>query len=118
MLRSLFIYEGIQTTVAKAKLMRPIAEHLVTMAKRGDLAARRHVLKTVPHPEVVKKLFDTIAPRYEKRNGGYLRVIRAGWRPGDGAPVALIEFVDRPKREKKLKKVKAEVEPEPAQVNA
>jgi len=107
MLRSLFIYEGIQTTVGKAKQIRPIAEHLIHLAKRGDLSARRHVLKTVPHPAAVRKLFETIAPRYENRRGGYLRMVRLGWRQGDGAPVALVELMDRPKREKKPKKVKA-----------
>ena len=118
MLRSLFPYEGIQTTLAKAKFLRPVAEHLVTMAKRGNLASHRHILKTVPHPVAVKKLIDTIAPRYEQRQGGYLRIIRAGWRKGDGAPVALIEFVDRPKREKKPKKVKAEAEPQAVEAAA
>lgn len=118
MLRSLFIYEGIQTTVAKAKQLKPIAEHLVTMAKRGDVSSRRLVLSTVPDQVVVKKLFETIAPRYEKRKGGYLRVIRSGWRKGDAAPVALLEFVDRPQREKKPKKVKAEAEPQEGEAAA
>lgn len=118
MLRSLFVYEGIRTTLGKARQIKPIAEHLIHIAKRGDLAARRQVLQTVPHPSAVKILFDTIAPRYENRKGGYLRVIRAGWRKGDGAPVALIELIDRPKRAKKLKKVKAQVEETPTEINA
>ena len=104
--------------MGKAKQLRPIAERLVTIAKSGDLAARRNVLKTVNDRTAVHKLFETIAPRYENRKGGYLRVIRAGWRKGDDAPVALIEFIDRPKREKKPNKVKAQAEEATPEANA
>ena len=89
----LFTHERIRTTEAKAKALRPLAEHLITFAKRGDVHARREVLKTVPDRDVVHKLFSEIGPRYAERNGGYTRILKLGQRQGDGAPMALIELI-------------------------
>ena len=89
----LFQHERVRTTEAKAKALRPLAEHLITFAKRGDVHARRQVLKTVPDRDVVHKLFAEIAPRYAERNGGYTRILKLGHRPGDGAPMAIIELL-------------------------
>jgi len=93
MASQLFQHERIRTTEAKAKALRPVAERMITFAKRGDLAARREVLKTVPDRDVVHKLFAEIGPRYAERNGGYTRVLKLGQRQGDGAPMALIELM-------------------------
>ena len=90
---SLFTHEGITTTEAKAKALRPFAEKLITFAKRGDVAARREVLKVVPDRDVVHKLFSEIGPRYAERNGGYTRILKLGQRKGDGAPMARIELL-------------------------
>ncbi|MCP4381563.1 MAG: 50S ribosomal protein L17 [Hyphomicrobiales bacterium] len=95
MAASLIKHEQIVTTVAKAKDLRPIVEKLVTLAKRGDLHARRQAIAQLRDLGSVKKLFDTLGPRYQERPGGYTRVLRAGFRYGDNAPVAVIEFVDR-----------------------
>lgn len=95
MAASLIIHEQITTTVPKAKEIRPIVEKLVTLGKRGDLHARRQALSQIQDKEAVKKLFDVIAARYATRNGGYLRIMRAGYRFGDNAPMAIIEFVER-----------------------
>ena len=93
---SLFEHEQIVTTLPKAKELRSVAEKLITMAKSGSLHARRLVTARLMNNEiVVKKLFDTIAPRYKARPGGYTRVLKAGFRAGDNAPVAVIELVDR-----------------------
>jgi large subunit ribosomal protein L17 len=92
---SLIEHEQIVTTLPKAKDLRPIVEKLVTLGKRGDLHARRQVIEQIGNEGVVKRLFDTIAPRYATRNGGYLRIMKAGFRHGDNAPLAVIEFVDR-----------------------
>ena len=92
---SLIEHEQIVTTLPKAKDLRPIVEKLVTLGKRGDLHARRQVIAQIGNEGVVKRLFDTIAPRYATRNGGYLRIMKAGFRPGDNAAMAVIEFVDR-----------------------
>jgi len=89
----LFTHERIRTTEAKAKAVRPLAEHLITFAKRGDVAARREVLKVVPDRDVVHKLFSEIGPRFAERNGGYTRILKLGPRHGDNAPMARIEFV-------------------------
>jgi large subunit ribosomal protein L17 len=91
----LFVNDGINTTEAKAKLLRPYAEKLITFAKRGDLAARREVLKDIPDRDVVARLFHEIAPRFEDRQGGYTRILKLGSRQGDGAPMARIELVER-----------------------
>lgn len=92
---SLIEHEQIVTTLPKAKDLRPIVEKLVTLGKRGDLHARRQVIAQIGNEGVVKRLFDTLAPRYATRNGGYLRIMKAGFRPGDNAAMAVIEFVDR-----------------------
>lgn len=92
---SLIQHEQIVTTLPKAKDLRPIVEKLVTLAKRGDLHARRLAIAQIRDVATVKKLFDTIGPRYKERAGGYTRVLKAGFRYGDSSPVAVIEFVDR-----------------------
>lgn len=92
---ALFENEKIRTTEAKAKALRPFAERLITFAKRGDVHARRQVLKAVPDRDVVHRLFAEIAPRMAERNGGYTRILKLGPRQGDGAPMAQIELVDR-----------------------
>ncbi len=91
---ALFEHGGITTTVAKAKRLRPLAEKLVTSAKKGDLAARRRVLQVVRDKSVVHHLFTEIGPRYETRNGGYTRITKLGPRAGDNAPMARIELVE------------------------
>ena len=95
MAASLIEHEQIVTTLPKAKDLRPIVEKLVTLAKRGDLHARRLAVARLRNEDVVRKLFETIGPRYSERAGGYTRVLKAGFRHGDNAPVAVIEFVDR-----------------------
>ena len=92
---ALFTHEAITTTEAKAKMLRPYAEKLITFAKRGDVAARREVLKAVTDRDVVAKLFHEIGPRFEERQGGYIRILKLGPRKGDGAPMARIELVER-----------------------
>ncbi len=89
----LFTHERLNTTQAKAKAVRPVAEKLITFAKRGDVAARREVLKVIPDRDVVHKLFSDIGPRYAERPGGYTRILKLGQRQGDGAPMARIELV-------------------------
>jgi large subunit ribosomal protein L17 len=91
---SLFRHGRIQTTETKAKRLRPLAEQLITKAKRGDLHARRRVLTVVRDKDVVYKLFDQIAPQYNNRNGGYTRIVKTGIRKGDAAPMAIIELVE------------------------
>ena len=95
MAASLVEHEQIVTTLPKAKEIRPIVERLVTLGKRGDLHARRQLIAQVGSAELAGKLIATIAPRYANRNGGYLRIMKAGFRHGDNAPLAVIEFVDR-----------------------
>src|SRR3990170_3211887 len=92
---TLIRHEQIVTTVPKAKDLRPIIEKLDTLGKRGDLHARRQAIAEIRDAAMVKKLFEVIGPRYKERNGGYTRVVKAGYRYGDSAPVAVIEFVDR-----------------------
>ena len=92
---ALIKHEQIVTTLPKAKDLRPIVEKLVTLGKRGDLHARRQAIAQIRDIPMVKKLFDVLGPRYQSRNGGYTRVLKAGFRYGDSAPVAVIEFVDR-----------------------
>ncbi len=93
--QSLITHEQITTTLPKAKDLRPIVEKLVTLGKRGDLHARRQAIAQIKDESVVRKLFDVIGKRYASRNGGYLRIMKAGFRYGDAAPMAVIEFVDR-----------------------
>jgi large subunit ribosomal protein L17 len=95
MCAALIKHEQIVTTLPKAKDLRPIVEKLVTLGKKGDLQARRQAIAEMRDVAMVRKLFDVLAPRYKERNGGYTRVIKAGFRYGDSAPVAVIEFVDR-----------------------
>ncbi|MEM1376097.1 MAG: 50S ribosomal protein L17 [Pseudomonadota bacterium] len=95
MAASLIEHEQIVTTLPKAKELRPIVEKLVTLGKRGNLHARRQAISQIQDQAQVRKLFDAIAKRYEDRNGGYLRIMKAGFRYGDSAPMAVIEFVDR-----------------------
>ena len=95
MAAALIKHEQIITTLPKAKDLRPIVEKLVTLGKRGDLHARRQAIAQVKDIAMVRKLFDVLGPRYKARNGGYTRVLKAGYRYGDCAPVAVIEFVDR-----------------------
>jgi large subunit ribosomal protein L17 len=95
MAAALIKHEQIITTLPKARELRPVVEKLVTLGKRGDLHARRQAIATMRDIAMVKKLFEVIGPRYAARNGGYIRVLKAGYRYGDSAPVALIEFVDR-----------------------
>ena len=92
---SLIEHEQIKTTLPKAKELRPFVEKLVTLAKKGDLHARRQAISAVRDVPQVGKLFDTLAPRYAERNGGYIRIMKAGFRHGDNAAMAVIEFVDR-----------------------
>ena len=95
MSQALIKHEQIITTLPKAKDLRPVVEKLITLGKRGDLHARRQAISQLQNVELVKKIFDVLAPRYIERNGGYCRVLKAGFRFGDNAPMAVIEFVDR-----------------------
>ncbi len=95
MCAALIQHEQIVTTLPKAKDLRPVVEKLVTLGKRGDLHARRQALSQLRQIELVRKLFAVIGPRYKERQGGYTRVLKAGFRFGDNAPMAVIEFVDR-----------------------
>ena len=92
---SLIEHEQIKTTLPKAKELRPIMEKMITLAKRGDLHARRQARAKLKEDQYVSKLFDILGPRYKDRQGGYARVLKAGFRYGDMAPMAIIEFVDR-----------------------
>lgn len=94
MATSLVRHERIKTTTAKAKELRPFAEHLITLARRGDLHARRQAARSIHDKEALQKLFDTLGPRYAERNGGYLRILKLGRRKGDGSQVALVQLVD------------------------
>jgi large subunit ribosomal protein L17 len=95
MAAALIKHEQIVTTLPKAKDLRPIVEKLVTLGKRGGLHARRQAISELRDIAMVRKLFDVLGPRYKERQGGYTRVLKAGFRYGDSAPVAVIEFVDR-----------------------
>jgi large subunit ribosomal protein L17 len=97
---ALIKHEQIVTTLPKAKELRPFVEKLVTLAKKGDLHARRIAISRVRDVDQVGKLFATLGPRYKARSGGYIRVLKAGFRYGDNAPMAVIEFVDRDVAEK------------------
>ncbi|MET0279228.1 MAG: 50S ribosomal protein L17 [Pseudorhodoplanes sp.] len=95
MASALIKHEQIITTLPKAKELRPIVEKLITLGKRGDLHARRQAVSKLRDLGMAKKLFEVLGPRYKERNGGYTRIIKAGFRYGDAAAVAVIEFVDR-----------------------
>jgi large subunit ribosomal protein L17 len=105
---SLLEHGRIETTLAKAKEIRGIAEKILSLAKRGDLHARKHALSYLYKEDTVSKLFDQIAPRMKDRNGGYLRIVRTRHRHGDGAEMAVIELVDYEAEMKKLEKKKEE----------
>jgi len=92
---ALIKHEQITTTLPKAKDLRPVVEKLITLGKRGGLHARRQAIAELRDVGMVKKLFDVLGPRYKDRNGGYTRIVKAGFRYGDNAAVAVIEFVDR-----------------------
>ena len=102
MCAALIKHEQIITTLPKAKDLRPIVEKLITLGKRGDLHARRQAVSQMRDVAMVKKLFDVMGPRYKDRNGGYTRIIKAGFRYGDSAAIAVIEFVDRDESAKGL----------------
>lgn len=113
LLAALFRHERITTTVAKAKALRPLADQLITLGKRDDLHARRQVFRLIPDTAIVRRLFDTVSARYADRRGGYTRIIPAGTRRGDAAPIAILELVDRAEaakptdaKSKKTEKVK------------
>src|SRR5881296_4691571 len=112
---SLIEHQRIKTTLAKAKAVRPLAEKMVSLGKKGSIHARRTALATLRQRTVVKKLFDDIAPRSTERNGGYTRIVKLGQRKSDSAPMAFIEWVDaaqvieeKPAEEKKAKRKEAE----------
>ena len=108
---SLIEHEQIKTTLPKAKELRPVVEKLITLAKRGDLHARRQAASQLKEDKDVAKLFDILGPRYKDRQGGYVRVLKAGFRYGDMAPMAIIEFVDRdPEAKGAADRARAEVE--------
>jgi len=106
---SLIIEERIETTVPKAKAMRPHVEKMITLGKRGDLPARRLALSYLMTTEAVDKLFDTIGPRFGDRQGGYLRIIRSGWQKGDGAEKAFIELLGSEKLQEEKRQKRAEI---------
>jgi large subunit ribosomal protein L17 len=95
MAASLFENEIIRTTGPRAKALRSLAESLVTFAKKGDLSARRQVLRRIPNKKIVSKLFDELAQRYQSRSGGYTRIVKLGPRRGDAAELCIVELVDR-----------------------
>ncbi|MCX7325814.1 MAG: 50S ribosomal protein L17 [Hyphomicrobiales bacterium] len=95
MCNALIKHEQIVTTLPKAKDLRPVVEKLITLGKRGDLHARRQLIAQLKDADMAKKLIDVIGPRYKDRNGGYTRILKAGFRYGDNAPLAVIEMVDR-----------------------
>ena len=111
MLASIFAHEKIETTTPKAKELRPLAEKLITLGKRGDLHARRQVLSLIPDRNIVHKLFEEIAPRFQNRQGGYTRIVRSGFRAGDNAPLSIIELVTEDVQAKKIKAKKKKTEP-------
>jgi large subunit ribosomal protein L17 len=104
MARSLFINKSVTTTEVKAKRLRPVAERLVTFAKRGDLHSRRRVMQSITDKNVVHELFVNIAPQVAERQGGYTRITKLGFRKGDNAPMAVIELVLDPVSPKKMNK--------------
>ena len=105
---SLIEHEQIQTTLPKAKELKKIIDKYITLGKKGTLHSRRLAISRLKQNSAVTKLFETLAPRYQKRNGGYSRVLKAGFRYGDMAPMAIIEFVDRDVEAKKVDKKKTD----------
>jgi len=113
LLVALFRHQRITTTEAKAKAVRGLADHVITLAKQDSLHARRQVLSLVPDTMVVRGVFDTIAARFADRHGGYTRILRNGIRRGDGAPLVLLELVDRPEAPPDKGKAKGEKKEKP-----
>ncbi len=105
MATSLFKYEQLETTDAKAKQLRPVAEKMITLAKRGDLHARRQALAYMKEKEVTHRLFEELKDRYLNRQGGYVRIIKKGNRRGDGAPISVIQLLPEDEDKKKSKKI-------------
>ena len=103
---SLLEHERVKTTDAKAKELRPLAEKLIGLGKRGDLHARRQALSVVRKHDLVQKLFETLSPRYQSRTGGYVRIVKVGNRPGDGAPVSIVELIGEGKEAEKKARTK------------
>ncbi len=122
LITSLFVHEKIITTTAKAKQARPLAEKIITFARRGDLHARRQVLRFIRDKEVVRKLFETLGARFKDRPGGYTRIIKIGSRAGDNAPMALLELIPEEESRKsgarKRRRRGRKKEAEPARVVA
>jgi len=115
MLASIFAHEKVETTTPKAKELKPLAEKMITLGKRGDLHSRRRVLRLIPDRKIVHKLFEEIAPRYQERAGGCTRITRTGYRPGDNAPLSVIELIQdgvQAKKKKAKKKTGAKAAPE------
>jgi large subunit ribosomal protein L17 len=108
MANSLFKHEAIKTTLPKAKELRRIAEPLITLSKTPSLANRRLAFARLRDRDMVVKLFDELGPRYQARNGGYLRILKWGFRQGDNAPMALVELVDRPEMDLEIVETAAE----------
>lgn len=106
---SLIVEERIETTLPKAKAMRPQVEKMITLGKRGDLSARRQAASYLMTRDAVAKLFDTVAPRFGDRNGGYLRIVRTGWQKGDGSDKAFIELLGSEKLQEEKRQKRAEV---------
>ncbi len=98
MANSLLRHEAIKTTLPKAKELRRVAEPLITLGKKPSLANRRQAFNRLRDRDMVVKLFDTLGPRYQNRNGGYLRILKCGFRQGDNAPMAYVELLDRPEQ--------------------
>ena len=98
MANDLLRHEAIKTTLPKAKELRRVAEPLITLGKKPSLANRRQAFNRLRDRDMVVKLFDTLGPRYQKRNGGYLRILKCGFRQGDNAPMAFVELMDRPEQ--------------------
>ncbi|MBI4461647.1 MAG: 50S ribosomal protein L17 [Acidobacteria bacterium] len=112
---NLLEHERITTTLPKAKALRPLAERMITLAKRDTLHARRQAAAFLARPPVVKKLFSALGPRFADRPGGYTRILRAGWRRGDGGEVAIVELIGselKPKPKKEKKRKREEPQPE------
>jgi large subunit ribosomal protein L17 len=108
MTTSLIMEERLETTVTKAKALRPTVEKMITLGKRGDLAARRQASSFIKGREALTKLFDTIGPRFGDRDGGYSRIVRTGWRKGDGAETAFIELLGSEKMQEEKREKRAE----------
>ena len=108
MVTSLIVEERIETTIPKAKALRPQIEKMITLGKRGDLSARRQAARYVMTDDALRKLFDTLGPRFGDRDGGYVRIIRAGWQKGDGAEKAFIELLGSEKLQEEKRQKRAE----------